>query len=378
MYKLLPWLILATLLSACGGNKQSELVTEYYYDQYGRSEGKKAQYMAIPGKDDLGFETETRHGSYKAFYRTGELREKAEYKEGNLLGTATTFYKDGQVAEVSNWKDGQFHGIYKYYAPNGTLVEDYVYENGALNGTAKSYFENGQLKKEIIYKDDLLWNSIANYDSAGNKLDSLSIVNGDGLLNEYYPNGQLAGKTTVVAGDFNGPFEVYHENGKPQIITNYLAGKKHGTYQSFFESGQLETHTNFHHDINIGVNKLYSRDGVLIWETEFKGPPFDRKDSVELNLISYGNSGAIGSLVSGLDPMGTLRGIRHGMDRQYHSNGKLKSEALYLNNEIDSIFRQYDWEGKLIPQEVKRPVTPVPVDSAQLAREKELLELTSQ
>ena len=55
MNRLLPLLLFVSLLSACGGNKQSELVTEYYYDQYGRSEGKKAQYMAIPGKDDLGF-----------------------------------------------------------------------------------------------------------------------------------------------------------------------------------------------------------------------------------------------------------------------------------------------------------------------------------
>ena len=372
MKRLLVFATLSTLLFACGGTELIEK-TEYYYNENGHPAEKMAEYTVITSMDEEGFEIELRHGLYKAYYQSGEIREKANFEYGNIVGTATTYHSNGQVAEVSNWEDGQYHGIIQYYFENGRIQEEYVYTQGRLNGTQKNYYENGKLKKEAFYKDDLLWNIIANYDSTGKKLDSLTLVNGEGVMNDYYANGQLAGKVHMAAGDFHGPFMTFYENGQPQVVTHYKKGKKHGDYKSFYEDGTLMREATFYQDINSGPNKLYNEAGLLVWLTPFKAPPFDRSDSLLLGLGSYDHGDGISGIV---DPMGTLKGIRQGMERTYHNNGKLKSEALYINDEVDSIYMQYDINGKLIvPKQAKNTTQSGKVDTAQQAGDKNLEKL---
>jgi len=351
MNRILILISVAITLHSCdGGNSDNhELIskTDYYHAENGRQMVKKSEYSVILEIDETGKEIEVKHGAYKEFYESGRLMKEANYKHNELEGSSKTYFENGQVAEISNWVNGQYQGVYKYYFENGKIQEEFKYINGLLNGNCKTYYDNGNLKKEINYKDDLLWESIANYDSIGNKLDSLTIVNGEGQLYEYYPNGRLAGKAKVVTGLLNGSFEAFSQNGKLRMKMAYLDGQKHGDLIVFHENGGIAKQSTFYKDINIGHDKSYNDKGVLIWETSYKSPPFNKTDSIELNSLKYSSIGGLMEFINSLDPMGMFNGLKNGMEKYYYDNGHIKSEAYFRNNIQDSIYREYYPNGKI-------------------------------
>lgn len=351
MSRLLILTISSLLFYACGDRNSQEYKstqkTEYYFDKNGKQGVKRTDYFVILKTDDSGQETELMHGPSMKYYESGVLEQEANYRYGKLEGQTKTYYENGGVAEVSNWKNDQYHGIYKYYYENGTAQQELMYSNNMLNGLCKTYYENGTLKKEIIYKNDLLWELTASYDNTGVKLDSLTIVNGKGELREYHSNGQIAVKTNILNGLYDGYFQEFDENGKLRMKTSYQDGKKQGDLKTYHDNGKIAQHSKFDKDINVGQEKYYNDKGVLILESEYKYPPFNKTDSIQLNLGEYKSQTGLIALLSPFNPKGMANGIRNGAHKSYYDNGKLKSEEYYLDNIQDSVSKKYYENGRL-------------------------------
>ena len=65
-----------------------------------------------------------------------------------------TKYEDDSIKEewqIVSEQDLTKHGVYRAFYKSGTLKENAMYNNGELSGTRKLYFDNGQVMIEENY-----------------------------------------------------------------------------------------------------------------------------------------------------------------------------------------------------------------------------------
>jgi len=111
-------------------------------------------------------------GEWKYYHKNIDVIMTQEfYKAGKLEGVRKVFYKSGQIAEETNYKNGIKEGVYKKHAENGFVLEEAIFKAGTYDGptivrdvygkivttgqykNGKSvgiwkYYENGKLVKE--------------------------------------------------------------------------------------------------------------------------------------------------------------------------------------------------------------------------------------
>ena len=85
----------------------------------------------------------------------GQLRKKANYKDGQLHGEYEKYDRNSQLRKKANYKDGRLHGEYEKYHGNGHLKEKANYIDGLLHGEYEKYHRNGHLKEKANYIDGI-------------------------------------------------------------------------------------------------------------------------------------------------------------------------------------------------------------------------------
>jgi antitoxin component YwqK of YwqJK toxin-antitoxin module len=86
-------------------------------------------------------------------YLTGQLREKAFYKDGKPEGLTEMYFKDGKLWQTHNWKDGKREGLQLIYHQNGNLRDKGYYVNDKIEGIEETYRENGELSYKVCYRN---------------------------------------------------------------------------------------------------------------------------------------------------------------------------------------------------------------------------------
>ena len=99
----------------------------------------------------------------------GNVREAIKnYKNGKKNGSQEDFYDNGQLQEKRNIENGELV-LHQTFDQEGNPLIDLTYINGKKNGLQEVYFETGQLQRSN-YKDgepDGLWEK---FDEEGNLL----------------------------------------------------------------------------------------------------------------------------------------------------------------------------------------------------------------
>lgn len=132
------------------------------------------------------------HGLYEIYYPSGELFERAHYKDGLLHGEKKFFFPDGQVQSIEHHENGEYHGTYMLFDSTGQVLQEATYERDKTVGLLKNYYPNGQVKEQVHFE---------------NGIES-------GPFKEYYPNGYLKAEGTYKDGDFeHGLLKLYDEQG---------------------------------------------------------------------------------------------------------------------------------------------------------------------
>ena len=100
--------------------------------------------------------------------RSGDvLKGRKEYRNGKLDGLVESFFENtetflsGQLREKINYKDGELNGPYEVYYENGQLKEKGNFKDVKRDGLFERYHENGQLELKGNFKEgkeDGLWN----------------------------------------------------------------------------------------------------------------------------------------------------------------------------------------------------------------------------
>ena len=73
-----------------------------------------------------------KEGTYKRYYKTGELLEKGTYKNGELDGPFKTYYETGEIKEKGNYKDDEKDGKSFIYKKDGTIKKIITYIFGEI------------------------------------------------------------------------------------------------------------------------------------------------------------------------------------------------------------------------------------------------------
>ena len=80
-------------------------------------------------------------GPAVAYYRSGELKAKSTWEDGELHGPSEDYYKNGQLKEKCTYEDGEPHGPFEFYSESGQLLYKGAYNMGEECGV---WFEEGE------------------------------------------------------------------------------------------------------------------------------------------------------------------------------------------------------------------------------------------
>jgi antitoxin component YwqK of YwqJK toxin-antitoxin module len=204
---------------------------------------------------------------HEEYWPNGQLKVKTTMVKGVPNGPTQEYYDNGQLMYEADYVDGTPNGPYETYHYNGQPWFKTVINNRYASGPTEEYYPNGQLKFKLhlvdgkptgLYEEyhesgqlrirrplgNYLSGSYAitdsplrNYlDGFGRNYDNWDV---NGPVEEYWPNGQLRRKTTIVDDAFDGPYEEYSGNGQLRRKGSYSSRKQCGEW---FERGETVTY----------------------------------------------------------------------------------------------------------------------------------------
>jgi hypothetical protein len=112
-------------------------------------------------KDEKGDEryVEIRHGKVTGFYKNGNKRWEAEYRNGKREGAFTMWAENGTKTWLTHWEHGRRHGkITQWSREHGRKIYEATYnEKEKLNGEARWWDSYGELRAKGTYRDGVEW-----------------------------------------------------------------------------------------------------------------------------------------------------------------------------------------------------------------------------
>ncbi len=363
------------------------------------------EYFDVYGNltDILNYKAGELNGEVTSFYaQTGKPNQKSFYKDGKRNGFYTQYYPTGNVRSEGYLVNGEKEGEWKTYYPNGQVVAVNFYKKDEYHGLQSYYSFEGKKSRDDFFEDKVM-TKLTYYTESG-VLDSCSFTNGYGSLLLKYPNGKTYREcSSVKGGKYNGELTVYNVKGdvvsQSMFIDGLLTGKRifynddkektreddylldqiHGK-SKFYRGGKVTCEIDYL--MNTPVRRTdYYPNGKKSFECSFNDNGlqhgwvsyYDEAGELQYEylyedglLIGYGYLDKDGNKVAKNLTKGTQKieayyqngnkslevtitnGWREGALTRWHSNGKLKTQTNYLNNEETGEDKEYSREGVLI------------------------------
>jgi antitoxin component YwqK of YwqJK toxin-antitoxin module len=264
----------------------------------------------------------------------GTVLSKANYDNDKLNGDAYIYYPNGKLQTYSHYENDVANGLYISYYPNDTIrIEGYL-RNDQQTGAWYQYYPNGALQTQWIYDGNgTLLSSTTfycngtketvsscyegmlvqydQYDHEGKLLGSSKLPHGKGIKYNYWGNGEIYSKDSILAGQAIDTSYYYDFSGKPWYQNYFINGKQEGnityclygdymTVTSRFILGQME-----------GTKSIYANGELEREET-------------------------------------SCNGEEHGTSKIYYANGRKYCDENYEEGERNGISSYYAPDGKTI------------------------------
>lgn len=202
-----------------------------------------AQWCAVITKDGK----TQRHGEYRRWHKSGNMKQQAFYKHGKLHGTMKIWYpggnpkesisyaegvrdgattewnKDGTKRMQGSFEMGKKHGAFSYWGRGGTLTQKGSYSQDQKHGVWISYHRSGQIKERGEWRN-------------GKKSGRSEQMSRDGVLmsvEEYLDNIP------------HGQWLTFYSNGNKKSEGRFVKGQKHGTWTDYRKDGGIQKTTLF-------------------------------------------------------------------------------------------------------------------------------------
>ena len=249
---------------------------------------------------------------------------KTYYPDGNINmigdstnGTLTVHWKNGNKAISTDYSEGLKHGTKQVWFEGGELQTQMFFIKGIPNGDIKSWYKNGELSSRAYYRNGKLDGEFVSMDSLGRNVGVQNFLNGKlhGIYRVQNPETKdLYEYIEYENGKKHGKYLKNFLNGNSEIEMYYYHDSKDSISKEWFETGEIRRIRNFSDDTLEGLFQVFYKNGT-IW-----------RESI------YENGNAT-------------------FEKQFHENGKLKSECNYNNGERHGSFTYLDSTGNILVKE---------------------------
>lgn len=136
-----------------------------------------------------------------------------------------------------------------------------------------------------------------------------------GTCETCYLNGQLEQQVTFVNGKEDGEIITYFKSGCTQVVENYVQGIENGTFTVYYDStGIVQKESNF-------------------YMGQFEGHQYQLTKNGDTVISEY-----------------YTNDLLNGMRRDFHPEGKLRTEVNYTDGLINGMYKRYSPEGVLLEE----------------------------
>lgn len=294
-------------------------------------------YKKLSGTLDADFNWQGLNTVYAA---NGQVIQECTYKNDQLNGEKKEYYENGRLKAHGNYIDDSAYGSYVEYFDNkeNSIATEYYVENDTIKGAAYNYYFDGSMQLASRYDESGKLIYTCSYNPDKTKIQEVyyyheapcffitynrnneviardTLVNGNGILKNYYPEGQLKSTIPYVGGAAEGTAFFYNLHGQMIDSTSFMSGYNNGMMRRFYPTGELREEVktiqgNYH-----GLYKQYSPDGQVIID----------------NTFEYGD-------------------ITHA--RHYTMEGKLFYDITYTNGNRTGITQYFAPDGKTLLYEI--------------------------
>jgi antitoxin component YwqK of YwqJK toxin-antitoxin module len=202
-------------------------------------------------------------GEMLRFYETGAIKASMVYDNNGEYAHVRLMYADGQLAAT-----GIFYGTvkdstwcyYSYYDHSITTRETYI--KGKRNGLMINYYNNGNPSEKISWVNDKK----------------------DGPWEQYFADSTPKLKATYKDGKLEGEFLVNFDTGKPYLKGGYKNGLREGKWTFYTEEGKTDMELTYHSGVTPDAAKLDARQQELFRMIEENKGKFEEPD--ETNFLT--------------------------------------------------------------------------------------------
>lgn len=179
------------------------------------------------------------YGSYKKYYRNGQLAYEILLKKGMPFTAVCAFSIDGKRLEPGTLKEGT--GILNFYYPDGVLKSSITYNNSACYGRIISYYKNASVEIEGTMFNTAP-SSVILSEYTDDDINSYILHNNlCGDIKCFYENKTLMSVIKYDTTSKKTSLKYFYNNGNPSYTFSEIKNKKIGEYASYYENGNLES-----------------------------------------------------------------------------------------------------------------------------------------
>jgi len=270
---------------------------------------------------------------YKFIDKKGKVLASGEEKNNTL--NFNSYYPDGTLRAEGKTVNGKREGLWTEYYSTGRKSVDANFKDGKKNGPETSYYRNGVLKSKYVNKDDLTEGYYVSYYKNGKKQKEGYYINDEmaGDWIEYEPNGTISEKSYYIKGTIDGINEYFDASGRP-------------TEQYYYDDNTLSSLTG-----RDSTGRILFSDTLVKGQGTITSLHHDKSVHYKIPFINGIKEGSLSFLTPAGKPYIDVtykRGEESGLYKKYHFNGKVAVEAYYIDGDLDSTYRFYDWDGNLV------------------------------
>ena len=138
-----------------------------------------------------------------------------------------------------------------------------AFRDNQPDGLMEEFYPNGQIKKLVNFSNGKLSGEFFEFSESGEVLLSGRYLDDlkEGDWNSYYRDGTKKSEYSYAKNLLQGVTKKYFPNGNLAEIIPFEAGKLEGTFKAFFPSGQLQKSVEFNNDQENGAFSRFYEDG---------------------------------------------------------------------------------------------------------------------
>jgi uncharacterized protein len=203
-------------------------------------------------------------------------------------------------------------GYNAFYYPNGQVSSEGMMVEGKPEGYWKTYYVTGILKSEGNRKNFLLDSIWVFYSPSGDTLEKISYMYGK-------KNGYTYSYKKPLAG-------IPSKSGNVIAKELFINDKKEGKSFYYYDTGELKETIDYSGGKKEGRSIEYDRNALPITLMEYRNDQLI--DRVRINRVDN-------------------NGLKQGTWMEFYPDGTIRTEANYINNQLDGIYRQYERDGTI-------------------------------